>query len=489
MQKIYYVIFLFLACPAVSAQESMSSPQEISGIINEDVKPSSESAAQLRLGSGRVITIHREDRVGPIRSGALYFHKPLFVFRDNDQREIDHPIIWNKVHDGDSVFIAMKLLTTSSEFVELAKAAVLEQDAALAIEQPEVISRDVDVMHWPLRRLHLEFEHILTGTDYGATFDLKDISSQNDVVDIRVKIDAERYEEFIENLNAGNIQVTPFYTFLNRRVAFAQSEVRFSGDIAVQIANELSSDNVQEGEPIFQSEARELKNSIRQKLVTIIQASDADALQYVSPLDISNQLFTAETINLSDLEPSDPLLDKVESYLVAQINQIKSSRSNESRQTETDTNTNSTSVVLKEKPEVTISSEDIERLENEHKVKFSYEEDTGRYVPQEIEVTVVRSGWQDNITDIIQTINFAKGSSREVTEGTPFPTNYTEDRLYEDMSVERVLPTPFAGVPKGVALCSFRRDVPRGWIVLDGNDVWPEENGCLTIFGVPQCLI
>lgn len=448
--------------------------------VNEAFPTTLESAS-LGLPDGRNITIHREALVNGQRSNAIYFHRPLFAFVKNPDAETQsHPIIWDQIEYEDHVYLGMKLVLSTPEFRELARGAVIEEDSLIRVEKPEIQERDIDVRAWPLTLLRFQARHSLVGKEYGVSLP-DSLRTSGDEIEISMKIPISEYPEFLSTLQNDRIKFSPSYTFSNAIVAFAQSATKISSEVSVAIDNALQSAQIEEGTPIFQKDAKRLRNVLRQSIVTTIRATDSAVLAHISPQDISGQILRPETTTFSDIEGNKELLEKVSAYLTPIIRKMsaENTTTDENNETTTDTKTKSIGLgygAVGFSGEVKLSDEQIKTLEKKHNVVFKETEDKDIIEPHSIDISYIRESWQDSLVDIFQTIYLATGRNNTFQTDSSIRANFTADKLQGDIDANRIIVSPYNRVPKGIPMLSFRADVPKGWIALDGSTNWPKEN-------------
>lgn len=474
---------LFNAAVAATIALNLSTPsaaQDNSSTANE-VLPSLQAAADLELPDGRNITIHREAGVGQQRATAIYFHRPLFAFVENSNKS-DHPVIWDKAEEDDDVYIRLRLTLSTPRFRELARNAVIDEDPSIHAEKPEIEGRNIDVRSWPLKLLRLEAENSLTGRKYGEIKNPESLRTSGDTIDVSMQVPSKDYPDFLQALKAGRLKFSPSYTFKNAVVAFGQSTSRVSGEVSVAISEALRSAQLEEGAPIFQEDLQRLQNTLTQAVTTKIRATDSSVLAHITPQDISGQILKPQQITFADLSSDNPLLAKVETYLVPIIRKMASEEGVDDEENETETTTNKQKIKLGVGTK-TGGSADIElerekklELEKKHKVTFRDTEEKDVIEPHSIEVHYVREGWQENLLEIFQTVYLAVGIDSSFQTDSSVRADFTTDVLDQAMGANDIVVARYSGVPKGVPMFSLRADIPKGWVALDGLTNWPNEN-------------
>ena len=469
---------LLMVCSLSSAADIASSA-DYAGNSNE-VLPRLESAARLALPDGRNVTVHREAQSGGQRSKAIYFHRPIFSF-DIKQKvhepisSLDAPIVWDKEQRDGYEYLLLRVTLSSPEFRELARTAVIEQDPSIRVELPSISERDIDVRPWPLKLLRLEARHALTGEEFGTSIP-KPLGASGDKIDVSLKVPTEKLSAFVQALRSGRLEFFPSYTFENSVIAFGQAATRISGEVSVGIKNSLRSQNLEEGRPILQSERRELETELRQTVLTAIRATDSSVLAHLGSDDISDQLFTSKQVPFSELDDGSTLLKRVEAYLAPIIRQM--SQENEDIQQATQT---SESKATKDVsfgasgagPNISgkLTDEQIDILTNDHRIRFKSTENSQVLEASTIEVSFLRSGWQNNIFESFRTVYLAVGRDSSFFPDSPIGASFTTEKLVEILGQGRMEVAPHALVPRGVILCSLRSDVPKGFVSLTGKDL------------------
>lgn len=459
-----------------------------------EVLPSLKASADITLPDGRNITIHREAQTGQTRNVAIYFHRPILAFEINENRNTDHPLIWGIMEMGDYTFIQIKLVLSTPEFRELARTAVIEEDPSIHVESPEISGRDIDVRPWPIKLLRLEVKHSLTHQKFGENIP-ESLSTSGDAINVSFKIPNKDYDGFLKGLKKERIRFTPSYTYKNAIVAFARSATNVTSSLSPKIENELRSLQIEEGDPIFQSQRDQLENSLNQTIITTIQATDSNLMAHITPPDITNQILKPETVTFDDLRSNRQLLNKVEEYLSPIIRRmssetVESQEDNDINQTTTTRtiNGNIGSTPMQGSANFApdsigggslsgnVSITNVRTLEDKHKVTFTENEATDVIEPHSIEISYLQSGWQDNLLEVFQTIYLAVGRNDSFEEDSGVNSSFTVDNLSKLIESNNIFVSPHASVPKGVPMLSFRADIPKGWVALDGSTSWPEEN-------------
>lgn len=457
--------------------------QSISGSNANEVLPSLQSSADLELPDGRNITIHRDANIGSIGSRAIYFHRPIFAFIQNplaSDSNIDHPLIYDKVEMDNNVYINLRLILSTPEFRELARAAVIEEDPTVYQINSTVQEREIDVRPWPLKLLRLEVYHRLTGASYGVSIP-KSLRTSGDTIDVVFKFPVEKYDLFLDNLKNDQIEFSPSYTFNNAIVAFAQSATKISGEVSASISNALQSSQIEEGKPIFQADVQKLKNSLQQTITTTIRGTDISVLAHIKPQSITEQILKPIDMTFEEISKDKNLLAKVEAYLAPIVRKMSkdNDETTELNDKTVDTKKQTTKVGYgKTGPDanVELSDEQVKTLENKHKIVFKQKESKDVLEAHSIEINYVREGWQNSLVDIFQTIYLATGSDASFSTDSPIRASFTKLMLNESISSESIIVSPYSRVPRGTSLLSFRADIPKGWIALDGSSNWPSES-------------
>lgn len=431
--------------------------------------PKADHAARMQADS-RVVFIHPEDKTGGGRSKALYFHRPILAFKKNPNKGTDHPIIWEQAPYGsDYMSISLKVVLTTEKFRKLAPFAVKEQDTKLEVTNPELRVDQIVVDRWPIKLLRFDVKQNFPGKNYGSAFDLESLAAAPDVVDVKIKIPSDQYDLFLKDLQKDNIDFVPEYTFSNVITAFAQVSQGFTNSISTKIEDVLENQDLQEGDPIFQSSKRELRTAIRNKVDTVISVTDQSIVEMITVPDISTQLLKTEPTTFEELAKDPDLLSKVEAYLAPTIRKMGYTKVETNRETDTQTSTDEKKLTFKKDPNVVITDKDINKLEKEHKVVVTTSDDKDVIQAQEIEISYIRQGWRENITSAMTQAFIAKGVDKSFKRYTPIPSSFTLARFEAALGNNETLTSIFTNVPKGTVLCGIYDHVPPGWEPLDGT--------------------
>lgn len=480
-RPIPWIIFLVLVADA----SNLIAENEGLGSAN-DARPRKESSAEIPLiGSveDRSLTVHREAKSGPARAGALFFHKPVFAFEEmGKSKEEGLPrIIWDIEREPDLVSIQIRLVISTKRVRDLARIAVIEQDRALRVEQPEISESDVDVEPWPLTALKIKVHHAVTDVPLGKSV-VRPIPGARRTVNVSLQIPADSFDYFLEQLKRDRVLFTPAYTFENVIVASAQSATRISGELSAAVSQALDSqllDN-QRG-PIFQEDARKLRLSLSQTIIQTIRATDASMLASINLPDIASHIVSPQEVTFSDLEKprNKELADAVSGYIKSTLGTIETER--EKSRTTTRTQEKDDAVTLgpsakKFFPDLSITKKDKDKLETQHGVKFTQAEARGTAEPHSILIHRVNRAWQSSFTDVMQSAYISVGRDKSFQVDSAFRASFTRALMEEKMTDIAAATAPFSVVRKGMAFCYFGKDVPPGYVLADGQSSFPDEN-------------
>lgn len=434
---------------------------------SNEVLPNLQASANLTTPDGRNITIHREAQTGAARSSAIYFHRPLFAFVPNpDTQNTDHSILWDKVEEEGHMYVKLKLVLSTPEFRELARAAVIEDDPSIFADKQGIKERDIDVRPWPLKLLRLSAKNGLTGRTYGESLP-ESLRTAGDQIDVNLKIPTDKYDDFLNKLQNNRIKFSPSYTFSNSIVAFAQSATTISSDVTVTIDQALQTIQADEGQPIFQDDVRKLKNLLRQEITSTIRATDSQVLAHVTPHDISSQILKPTEVKFSTLDGNKDLLAKVEAYLAPIVRKMGQDNTDTKEKNDTTVDTQKQKLKLGASAatgasgSIELDKEQVKTLEKKHKVILTQSEDKNVIEPHSIEINYVREGWQSSLVDIFKTVYLSTGRDGSFQTDSPVLSSFTIDKLNEAIGNETIVISPYNRVPRGVPMLSFRADIPK----------------------------
>jgi len=437
--------------------------------------PRLESSAEMLMPDGRYVTIHRDAGVDGESNRAIYFHRPIFAFKLNSSNENGHQLIWRKVTEGEFTFFELQVFLSTPSLRQTAATAARSQDTKLSVGADQATDAAIEVKRWPIKILRMTAENVLTGEVYASTHAPRSRRAEGDLVKVRFRIASDKYDELITALEAGDIQFIPEYTFNNAITAFAQNSTDVSGKLVVELENSLQASMVIEGGPIFQKDRASLENTVRNIVTSTISATDASILGSVQSSDILSKLLTSETELLEDLAKNPELLARVDDYLRPIIREMDFSKV--TTDSETDTESDTVTAVLKYEKvgSGTVTAEDKRVLQREHKVVLTESENRKVIEPYSIDVSYIRSGWQENVVNIVFSAFIAKGRDESFFEDTPVSSEFTEETLQEVVETSSAELSPYTAYHKGFTICSFRRDLPTGFERLDGNKKFPNE--------------
>ncbi len=478
---------------AVYAQSDNSTIQDNLPQGANEILPRLDKSADLLLPDGREISIHPDSRTAAGTIGSQFFHRPINAFITVSDSKHGHAIIHDKYEDETHVYIAIRLAVSTPTFRELSRGAVIEEDPAVRLIKPEIEDREIDVRRWPLKLYRLEAKHALTGKRYSEASDLESLRSRGDELPMIIKIPSDEYEEFLINLKADRINFYPSYTFNNAIIAFGQSATTLSGEVSIAISNALSSQQLEEGGAIFQEDASKLENLIEQNIVTTIRATDQSVLAHITPKDVSSKIIQAESLKFNSLGGDEALLSSVSEYLVPIVRKMKEEYHDETTTSSTDEQNDDLTIKLGANAtpttignmlktglgisgDLTLTKKQVQTLTNVHNVKFNETEEKDVIEPHSISISTIRNGWQNDLLNIFQTIYLAVGRDNSFQQDSSFRASFTLQVLGEAIGENQIVVSPYSGVPKGVPMISFRSDIPKGWVALDGKAIWPNEN-------------
>lgn len=466
-----------------------------------EVVPRRQEAASMTLTDGRNITIHREDPSGVgNRAGTVYFHKPVFAFEESPRSLTNRPaVVWNEATDNSHTYVQIRLAISSPEVREKARAVVIEQDKSIQDLTTGVDATDIEVRAWPLKLLHLNVKHAVTGKLYGEAF-TESLATVGDVVTVNLKISTIDFPEFIKAFNEefeANkqaksekqklklISFVPEYTYKNARVAFGQIATTITQEVTQKVEDILESEQVRPNAPIFQRDAARITGKLKQAIRQTITATDSRVLNHIPALDVSTSIIQPQTITFSDLMGKDKaLLASVAEYLKASVETVKKNRkehnnTTDTRENETTKKINATAGFdnsIKASLGGDLTDREKNELKRDYGVTFTEDTEKNTLQPHSIQISFLRNSWQQNFTDIVKTAYLSMGTDDSFSQDSAVHASFTRRELnisLKDYTITSAL--PFSGILPGMAFCSFRADVPKGFVKLDGTAKFPKE--------------
>jgi hypothetical protein len=490
MKHLFFLLCLTLVTSPPIVCQTNNTPAK--GNANE-VLPSLDKSADITLPDGREISIHPDAGTQQGSVGSQFFHRPINAFVLKKGGGSDHAIIHAKAESGNYIYLELVIAMSSPKIVTLCQESVIAEDPAVRAANRNIQEREIVVRRWPLKLYRLQAKHALTKKFFGEIVTPESLRSAGDQIKMVLRINKGEYSEFLGLLKEDLINFYPSYTFSNAIVAFGQSTTKLSGELSIAINNAIQSQQLEEGAPIFQRDARSLQNKINQSYTSTTRATDASVLAFIKPKDISDKILKTEPITFKSMEENGALLDKVTSYLAPTIRKMHEENEDDKTTTNTDTKTDDITIKLEGSASpmaldkvlttgvgiegsITISKKDVEELKTVHKVRFKKTEDRNVIEPHSIDITTIKEGWQTNILNLVEVIYLAVGQDESFQGDSPFKSSFTIDLLNEAVDSNQILTSPYSNVPRGVPMISFRSDIPKGWIALDGKTNWPEES-------------
>lgn len=473
------LLSIFLSISGAKAQDWASANETL---------PSLDKSAELPLPDEREISIHKSAGTKEL-TRAVYFHRPVFAFIENTNNEdgesFGHTLFWDKETLDGEVYILFKTRLSSPQIRELARTAVIEQDVELQTSRnPEFSDLDVEVRPWPIKLLRLEVKRRLVSSTYGdGTTDT--LRSSGDDIEIVLKVPESTYPEFLEALKGNRVNFHPSYTYDNVIVAFGQTSQAVSGEISTAINNVLTSAQIERGGVIGQDDAANISETLRQSITTTIRATDPNVLAHIKPQDVAKLVIQPKKIEFRNLVGNSDLVNSVDSYLEPLKRDLKQIEEESNSATDATESNQSEEITLKLKGsygfasgsgEIKMTDEQKRKLENEHKVGFRKVEKSEEYELHYIEVSFVRDLWQENLVTTFQDIYLATGRDDSFQNDSPFRASFTVAELDDASEANDIVFSPNALVPRGVPMCSVRSNVPKGFVLLDGQGLFPNEN-------------
>ncbi|MCX6620766.1 MAG: hypothetical protein NTY38_06745 [Acidobacteria bacterium] len=434
----------------------------------------------LPLGDGRSITIHAEEESTKAgNSDRVFFHKPIFAFEENPVAVDNLPsLFWAEETEGGFVYMQVRLVLSSPEVREAAKAAIRAQYRSLQ-SPPSASDPTIEVNPWPAKILRLQAQNSTTYDSYGSAVSGA-LNTAGDVVEMNLAVPQDKYKRFIDAIKSNRVTFSPSYTFENAIIAIGRSSLEVSAKVSQGVSELLNSKQVKAGEPIFQDNASQLTSDLDQRIVQTIQATDATILSKIPSVNISGfVLEPPKVVTLDSMRANqdNALLGSVKKYIEAVANKVSTTRkttnqNQESKESESTKKLGGSYGSQGPGISVDITDKDKTTLTNTYGIEFTESSDKTVIEPHSIRIQYLRSSWQQNFTEIIQRAYLAVGVSREFEFDSSFKAAFTRAALERTLPQSLLSAVPFSGIQNGMAFCSFAETVPSGFVALDGSEVY-----------------
>jgi len=461
---------------AIASTDGSSSPTDTSA-PPDDIKLSEGPTARLDLPNPGNSTRTIEVYPTATASKKIYYHTPLLALIETSHPKPGYPAtVWDAQPDRtlpDITRLTFMVRLTSIDLQNTLKQLLKNQ---LEIDEP---SR-VDMRPWPIRQISatLIYPNVSADQQILGRSDTINLAGRTDAsLTINIPVENKKLPLF-QNTWRDPInppELTWSYTFENIQQRFATAQQKSTAAILQTIANSLSAQQKHPGDPIFQDQAQQIRQEVASNIQQTIVTNSPDLIPAVA-IDI-NTILKPDTIDLTRaINTTD--YAAVVGYLQPPLEKYQ--KSTEQREEDTHTHGNDFKIGSTAsggyppyfQGTFTIGDEEKDELKTVNGVDVKKSEDGQYYEPYQIAVSRVATGYQAATSDTVRQAFVIAGFNDVTAPQSPLPISFTEAQALASPASA----VPYAGIGLGMSFCYFGKDIPDGYVELDGFGQWPKEN-------------
>lgn len=455
---------------AVAWAESPTEPPPTGG----DFEPSGEGIGErIAISSDRYINIHRQAEnkgIGPVRH---YYHRPLFILKTNPKPIEGFPsIVLDAPRKSEGkTFITIGLITTTKYFQELARAFVIKNDDELKQPGVQASLNQIKVHSWPIKTLIVKLVDPFSDEMLGEWMS-QPLTAAPPTIRVPIGLSDQNLERFMKYAHDGTLEFRFSYIWKNKRQDYAVAISAASREINKAFEQSIASLNLTSSSQVFQSQANQLRSVLADKLATAVVATNTALIPLVQS-KLLDQVLTSETVDITRIS-DEKLLDAIYGYLKPLLETTQRNTTTTDKETKTTENNIKMSLNAPTGGAATfnVSPEVMNKIENAHEVKFTYDATKQSYVPVSIKVYKLSSLSDERTTQIVTRAFLVQGGNNNLEEDTPIPSNFT-DKLV-DMGEQSQKASNFDGMLPGMAFCYFGSEIPTGYLEISPENKWPD---------------
>lgn len=440
----------------------------------EDVEPKVTGiGARMSLAGARYISIHRQNR-DKNEPGTIvhYFHMPLFILQTSAKPVDDLPKIVVKQPSviGDKTYLTFGLILTTPQFQEDARAFVIAHDPDLHVPGSRVDLNAIQVDGWPIITLRVKVVERFSNVVLGSWLS-PPLGAAPPTLELPIGFDSPSLDRFKALAPKGEIEFRFSYTFKNVGVLYATAITSASQDVSQALQEAVTSSNISPDTPIFQRQAADFRSKLSKILYTTVSANSKEVIPLVQS-QIADHFLSQSIVDITNLQDK-PLQEAIYAYLKPLLQSAQ-----EKRTTEVKSGTSTEEGVdVKLGADVkfvnfAIDLSDKDTISRNAAVTFEKSGTNQWYEPHDIKVYKLSQISDDDTLEVVSRAFISEKGDTNFHDDFPVKSDFTEDVVGSYKSAEKI--ADFDGVLPGMGFCYFGKDIPRGYMELDGRALWPD---------------
>jgi len=457
-------------------------------------------------GSNLGIRIYEADQSSPEqRTKGLFYHHP-FLWLENPPQgvasDLDIPHAWARQEDEPGVWSYKFRVRLSDPLMRSMLERHLLTTSPSFFTEKNIHPDSVDVQQWPIQWMTVVAKLSTGSSEVLGTLDIPTLEPL-DYVDFWIQINANKKDSFEKALASGKMDFHYSYSWEGRETATEQVKISYGDEAKAEIQIELDSTQRDPNNAvhIYQADVDRVTASLA-RTVSIRYRSERPGATPISDIkSLIGSLFEAvDWMSVSDLLNDDTQKGYLARYLGPLEQEIQraeerttgstegesSKREDKDERTEEsgaklgtsskdDSGGGSAEISGKKNRKHTITDTQLKEWERRYGTRVQYDETQRRYMPHEIRVFRLVSGWNDKSISVSFEATVPLRGREETLTKRIMPINLVDDVVRRGVAESKQM-AHIDAVPMWVALPWLGKSKPpRGYLLLDGSG-WPNEN-------------
>ena len=420
----------------------------------------------------RLLGIHRAAQSGGIDTSNIYFHKPILALIETDKQQGKWPKVVHMVHERKSgTYLEIRMLASSGKIVSKAKEVISKSDASW-LSNNKIDPTSVRVIPWPTDAVSLK---LIDRVDQAIAYasDTRRIpSSGREVWTLYLKLlkDAKEVQDAMIK-NTLDLEVALSYAGVEELSgrSFMQIDQRHWD----KLKSDVDSIQKESNRPLFQEEFIKIKQAFESLVVSVIAVQDPELTKLLIS-DIQSKIFDQpQKIKLGDANDISPI--QLRDYLKPLLKKIEKEKIDETTTTEDNKIEVSADFGWQQgKPTFKLNPSTLKNIQDKHHIAFKQKESTEVYIPHEVTVRYLRSGWLNSVINSVSYAFIAKQKSQGYKYEDIIKLSFTSDKIpqFIDDSSDYFVGTPLGSISFYIGAGN---NPPPGFEWLDEKGRFPNE--------------